>query len=255
MFKLLFALCTILLLATLPLKAQQREAFVKDRYISGKDTLPFRLLYPLHYNKTKHYPVVVFLHGAGARGKDNELQLTSMPAMLADSAARKKYPCFILAPQCAQKDVWVKFPVFPNSLQATAQPTTSARLTLELLQKLQKQLPLDRNRIYITGYSMGGEGTFDFLTRRPNLFAAAVPICSVADTSKAGLISRVPVWAFHGDQDNVNDVKYSRMMIAALKQHGGTPRYTEYPGIKHNCWATAYGTSALYEWLFAQRVR
>ena len=100
---------------------------------------------------------------------------------------------------------------------------------------------------------MGGEGTFDFLTRRPDLFAAAIPICSVSDTGKANLIYKIPLWAFHGDQDDVNNVKYSRLMINALKKLNGNPIYTEYPGIKHNSWSKAYSEPGLFDWLFTQK--
>lgn len=228
--------------------------FIKTVYINGHDSLPYRLLYPANYNPHKKYPLILFLHGAGERGSDNEKQLAVMPKVLTDSLGRKKYACFILAPQCTRNDVWVKFPNFPKILQATDAPTPSARKTFELLDSLMSQLPLDKRRIYITGYSMGGEGTFDFLIRRPGLFAAAAPVCSVSDTSKAKLISKIPIWAFHGDQDDVNDVKYSRMMITCLKKHGSSAKYTEYPGVKHNSWRNAYTEPELFKWMFAQKL-
>lgn len=103
------------------------------------------------------------------------------------------------------------------------------------------------------GYSMGGEGSFDLLTRRPKLFAAAVPICAVADTSQARQIAHIPIWAFHGDQDDVNNVKYTRLMVAELKKYNGKPIYTEYPGGKHNIWTKAYAEPGLFDWLFAQK--
>jgi len=235
------------------INAQQVLPYTKEVYITNKDTLPYRLLYPLHYNKHKRYPIVLFLHGAGQRGIDNEAQLTGVPKALTDSAGREKYSCFILVPQCAKKDVWVKFPHFPESLETTVLPTPSAYATLAQLDLLIKHLPIDKKRVYITGYSMGGEGTFDFLTRRPDLFAAAIPICSVSDTGKANLIYKIPLWAFHGDQDDVNNVKYSRLMINALKKLNGNPIYTEYPGIKHNSWSKAYSEPGLFDWLFTQK--
>ncbi len=234
-------------------KGQQVLPYTKAVYIANNDTLPYRLLYPLRYDKHKKYPIVLFLHGAGQRGTDNEAQLTGVPKGLTDSAGREKYPCFILVPQCAKKDVWVKFPHFPTSLEPTAQPTPSAGAALALLDQLIKQLPIDGKRVYITGYSMGGEGTFDFLTRRPDLFAAAIPICSVSDTAKAKLIYKIPIWAFHGDQDDVNNVIYSRIMINALKAQGGNPVYTEYPRVKHNSQGKAYSEPGLFDWLFAQK--
>jgi predicted peptidase len=221
-------------------KAQQILPYTKSVYRTGKDSLPYRLLYPLRYNKHKRYPIVLFLHGAGQRGTDNEVQLTGVPKALTDSSGREKYPCFILVPQCPKKDVWVKFPHFPESLQTTTLPTPSAQAALGQLELLIGQLPVDRKRVYVIGYSMGGEGAFDFLTRRPDLFAAAIPICSVADTARASLI---------------NDVRYSRLMIDALKKYKGTPIYTEFPGLKHNIGSTAYNEPGLFEWLFSQKRR
>jgi predicted peptidase len=240
-------------LAYQPVKAQQMLAYTKAMYRTGNDSLPYRLLYPLNYNKHKRYPLVMFLHGAGTRGIDNENQLTGVPKALTDTAGREKYPCFILVPQCPKNDVWVKFPQFPKSIQTTEQPTPSAGAALALLDSLMRQLPVDKKRVYITGYSMGGEGTFDFLTRRPKLFAAAMPICAVADTARASLITKIPVWAFHGDQDEVNDVKYTRLMIAALKKYNANAIYTEYPGGKHNIWSQAYSEPGLFDWLFSKK--
>ena len=236
-------------------EAQQILPYAKNVYSTGKDSLPYCLLSPLHYNKHKRYPLVLFLHGAGQRGTDNEVQLTGVPKALTDSSGREKYPCFILVPQCPKNDVWVKFPHFPENIQTTELPTRSAQAVLAALDSLVRQLPVDRTRVYITGYSMGGEGAFDFLTRRPHLFAAAIPISSVSDTAKARLIYQTPVWAFHGDQDNVNDVRYSRLMIDALKKYKGSPIYTEYPGMKHNIWSKAYNEPGLFDWLFSQKRR
>jgi predicted peptidase len=233
--------------------AQSFPEFTRAAFVSGADTMQYRLLYPRNYDKHRHYPLVVFLHGDGERGNDNEKQLYAMPKALTDSVGRIKYPCFILAPQCPNKRLWVYFPHFPESLKAMDEPTFPAKWTFQLIGQLITTLPIDSGRVYITGYSGGGEGTFDFLTRRPHLFAAAVPLCSVSDTAKAGLIHNIPIWAFHGEKDEINDVKYSRMMIAALKTHGGNPKYTEYPGMGHNIIAKAYQEPGLFDWLFLQR--
>jgi predicted peptidase len=248
-----FATAFILTLISWQALTQSVSIFKKEIFVSAADSLPYRLAYPEKYNSKKRYPLVLFLHGAGTRGTDNELQLPGVPAALTNEVGREKFPCFIVAPQCPKTDVWVKFTQFPKSLQATASPTRSAALVLKLIDSLVAHCPVDPRRVYITGYSMGGEGTFDLLTRRLQLFAAAAPICSVADTAKAAAISMIPLWAFHGDQDDVNDVKYTRMMISALKTHGGRPKYTEYPGVKHNSWINAYKEADLLPWLFAQR--
>jgi predicted peptidase len=253
--KIYLVILVFLMMTYLGVEAQQIPPYAKNVYSAGKDSLPYRLLYPLQYSKHKRYPIVLFLHGAGQRGTYNEVQLTGVPKALTDSSGREKYPCFILVPQCPKKDVWVKFPHFPESLQTTTLPTRSAQAALGQLDLLISQLPVDKKRVYVIGYSMGGEGAFDFLTRRPDLFAAAIPICSVADTARASLIYQIPIWAFHGDQDDVNDVRYSRLMIDALKKYKGSPIYTEYPGMKHNIWSKAYNEPGLFEWLFSQKRR
>ncbi|MGN6420885.1 MAG: alpha/beta hydrolase-fold protein [Pseudobacter sp.] len=230
--------------------AQQPGTFIKKQFVLGGDTLPYRLLYPLDYNSDKKYPLVLFLHGAGSWGSDNEKPLKSLPAIFLDSANRRKYPCFILVPQCTKEEPWVRFPDFPKSVATPDTPTTSTKLTLKLIAALKKDFPIRQNKIYITGLSLGGEGTFDFLSRAPRLFAAAIPICGIADTARAKTYQKVRLWAFHGDEDKVNDVKYTRMIIASLKKAGGKPKYTEYKGVKHNSWINAYAEPTLLDWLF-----
>jgi predicted peptidase len=223
----------------------------KLTFILDSDTLPYRFIEPLGTRKKK-YPLIVYLHGSGARGNDNEKPLQRLPAVFTDSVARTKYPCYILVPQCPEKDVWVNFPDFPQSLSATAEPTPSGRMVLQLIRHLIADERIDADRIYLTGYSMGGEGTYDLLSREPELFACGVPLAAVADTSKAGAIKHIPLWAFHGEEDKVNGIQYDQWMIDALRQHGGHPRFTPLPGIGHNCQNEAYTTPGLWQWMFEQ---
>lgn len=218
----------------------------------GNDTLPYRLLYPINYDARNKYPLLVYLHGNGERGNDNQTQLVRVPGALTSDPGRQRYPCFMLVPQCPKKQVWADFPHFPNSLRTSTEPTRPAQLTLSLVDELIDQLAIDTNRVYITGYSGGGEGAFDLLTRRPRLFTAAIPVCSVSDTSRARSIRTIPVWLFHGEADSVNRAEYSRLMVGALRQHGGSPRYTEYPGAGHNIVQRTYAEAGLFEWLFRQ---
>ena len=132
-------------------------------------------------------------------------------------------------------------------------PSTPMRLTLEVLAGLQKEFDLDENRLYITGLSMGGYGTWDVIWRHPKMFAAAVPVCGGGDESKAELIKDIPIWCFHGGADPVVPTDRSRNMIKAIKAAGGTPKYTEYPGVGHNSWDRAYSEPELPKWLFSQK--
>jgi predicted peptidase len=231
--------------------AQPSAVFEKKMYLQQQDTLLYRILYPQHYDSTTRYPLVIFLHGSGARGNDNEAPLKNVPGVFLDTHNRDIFPCFIVVPQCPKRDTWVNFPDFPQSLKATDTPTTATRLVLAFITDLSSSINIDTRRIYLTGYSMGGEGVFDLIYRKPELFAAAVPICAVADTAKAAFIKGNSIWVFHGSDDQVNEVKYSRMMINALRRQGGNPLYTEYPGVGHSCWVKAYQEPDLLPWMFS----
>lgn len=228
-------------------------AFKEELFTNGqKEQLPYRLLYPANYDAAKKYPLVLFLHGAGSQGNDNSRQLAEVPAMLRLAAAGDKYACFVLAPQCPKDDAWALFPEYPLSYTAKEQSRAS-RLSLEIVDSLIQKLSIDRDRIYVTGLSLGGEGTFDIITRRPHFFAAAVPVCGIADHTKAALMKSTPLWIFHGDEDEINSVEYSRAMVKALREEGAPPRYTEYKGVKHDSWTRAYQEPELLEWIFQQR--
>ena len=131
-------------------------------------------------------------------------------------------------------------------------PSESMKLVLELLDKTLKECPVDERRVYVTGLSMGGYGTWDIVQRYPNLFAAAMPMCGGGDPALARTIREVPIWAFHGDSDKAVPVKRSRQMVSALWQCDGNVRYREYPGVGHNCWEAAYSDAAVLDWFFSQ---
>jgi predicted peptidase len=215
--------------------------------------LPYRLLKPLVVEKGKRYPLVVFLHGAGERGTDNEKQLIHGVPQFATEENRKKYPCFLIAPQCPEGKRWVEVDWGADSHKLPKEPSEPARLTLELIHRSMKELPIDPDRVYVTGLSMGGYGTWDLVARRPDLFAAAAPVCGGADEATAATIKHVPVWVFHGAKDTAVKPARSRNMVAALEKAGGKPKYTEYPDVGHNSWDNAYRDPEFYKWLFAQR--
>jgi lysophospholipase L1-like esterase len=127
------------------------------------------------------------------------------------------------------------------------------RLALGALEAIAKEFSVDPNRLYITGLSMGGYGTWDAITRTPQKWAAAVPICGGGDASRIASAKNVPVWAFHGINDQAVPVERTRELIATLKAAGSTPLYSEYPYVAHDSWTFAYGEPELLPWLFAQR--
>ena len=215
--------------------------------------LPYRLLKPDPYDPQKQYPLVLFLHGAGERGTDNDKQLVHGVPAFTSEANRKKYPCFLVAPQCPSGARWVEVDWGAASHTQPKEASEPLRLTLELLESLKKELPVDEKRIYVTGLSMGGYGTWDVIARRPDLFAAAAPVCGGGDEATAERIAKVPVWAFHGAKDTVVKPARSRNMIEALKKAGGSPKYTEYPAEGHGSWGPAYRDPELFRWLFEQK--
>lgn len=219
---------------------------------SGK-TLRYRLLSPQPYDASKKYPLVLFLHGSGERGSDNEAQLIHGVAEFVKPDNRQKYPCFLVAPQCPAGQKWVDVDWSAATHWQPKEPSESASLVLELIPALEKECSIDPKRIYLTGLSMGGYGAWDLLARRPDLFAADVPICGGGDEKQAAKLVKVPIWAFHGDQDTAVPVCRTRNMIAAIKEAGGHPRYTEYPGRGHDSWVPAYKDDAMMKWLFEQK--
>ena len=216
-------------------------------------TLPYRLLKPSAYDAQKKYPLVFFMHGAGERGTNNSAQLLHVVKMFAKPENREKYPCFVVAPQCPAGRKWVEVDWGAATHKQPEKPSTPMALTLELLESLQKEFSIDARRLYVTGLSMGGYGTWDLIARRPEMFAAAVPMCGGGDEAAAPRIAKLPIWNFHGADDQAVKVSRSRNMIEALKKAGGAPRYTEYLAGGHNCWEPAAREPDLLPWLFKQQ--
>ena len=151
---------------------------------------------------------------------------------------RSKYPCFILAPTVSKQGSW---------------KSESMDDVLELVGKLLKKLPIDPGRVYVTGQSMGGGGTYEAMARKPELFAAGVPVCGGNKVENAKKMASIPIWAFHGEKDRVVHVERGREMIEAIRKAGGKPRYSELPGVRHNSWTPAYNNQEMWKWLFSQK--
>lgn len=227
---------------------------------SEGNELNYRILKPVDYDSTKSYPLVLFLHGAGERGSDNYSQLKWGVSHFAEPKMRKKYPAFVLAPQVPEGEYWSTLESVRDttsfSVPMLEEPAEPMRLTIELLEQLQNQFPIDGNRLYVTGISMGGFGTFDLIERYPNMFAAAVPICGGGDATRAFFLKDMPIWVFHGAKDEVVRPEYSRNIVNAIRVAGGSPGYTEYPDEDHvGAWVQAYSNSHLFKWMFSKKLR
>lgn len=218
--------------------------------------LPYRLLAPASVDKGKKYPLVVILHGAGERGTDNKKQLLwfwneKKPSVLTRPEVAAA-GAFVIVPQCPEGKRFVEVPWEKGSYKSPA-ISEPLKLTLALVDSFVKDRPIDRDRVYVVGMSMGGYGAFDAVQRRPDMFAACVSICGAGDPSKAKDVAHVPVWAFHGDADGAVPVAGSREMVAALKKAGAEPKYTEYPKVGHNSWSPAFEEKDFWNWIFAQK--
>jgi predicted peptidase len=233
----------------------QNSLFSYEKHVGkSMDTLFYRLLFP-DYNPERKIPLVVFLHGSGERGHDNEAQLKWGVSEFAHPRLMIQYPAIVVAPQCPDDMRWSNLDedTITGRLSLRPSPSKTMRQVIELIHQLIQDYPIDTNRIYITGLSMGGYGTYDAIMRYPNLFAAAVPVCGAGDPSRAASIAHIPMWIFHGADDISVSPKYSLDMFAALMKAGARPGFTQYPEVGHFSWLGVYSDPLVIAWLFRQR--
>jgi len=183
--------------------------------------------------QARRFPTILFLHGAGERGDDLSLVEVHGPPKLVKT--RPDFPFIVISPQCPAGTWW------------------SVPALDDLLNDVVKKYPIDPDRIYLTGLSMGGFGTWALATEYPDRFAAIVPICGGGDPRDAARLRDLPVWAFHGAKDSVVPLEASQEMVDALRKLGGRVRFTVYPEAGHDSWTAAYASGELYEWLLQQR--
>ncbi len=246
---LLFVIIAILSFASM----DTQNYFTKKVFTNSKNQkLLYNILIPDKSCKKEQYPLVLFLHGAGERGSDNETPILHIKNLFLDKENKKNFPAFVIAPQCPKDQRWVEVSWKLKKHTQPMQVSKPLGLTMELIKSLIEKYPIDTNRIYITGLSMGGFGTWDAISRYPDYFAAAIPICGGGDENNASKIVNTPIWAFHGDNDKAVNVSRTRNMINAMKQQGGNPKYTEYKGVGHLSWVNAYKEPDILKWLFSK---
>ncbi len=241
---------------------------------SASNALPYRLLRPVNglpettvsglrrnaqgrlvdaRGRQVRVPLVVFLHGVGERGYDNERQLLNGVLAFAERETMRRYPCYVLAPQCPPDARWSGADI-RTAVTWNETPTEPMRLLMALIEQLLRDEPdIDPERVYLTGLSMGGAGVFDLLMRRSEWFAAAIPLCGGGDPTQAHRIRNVALWVFHGRLDEVVPPFRSRRIVEALRQHKQPVRYTEYDSLAHAIWHQTYYNPQVMEWLFARR--
>ena len=241
-----FALCIALALAAASANAAPPHLQwcidrTEAREFTGKDGGVFH--YRIAEKKApegQKVPLVILLHGAGERGTDNTMQLY-----------HGAYD--MLKWQVPPNQQWVDVPWESKSHDMPVEPSKSMALQLELLDALLADPAIDRDRVYVTGISMGGYGAWDILCRRPEVFAAVLPVCGGCDVAQAPRIAHVAIWAFHGSGDGTVPVIRARSIMSALWAQGADAHYREYPDVGHNVWTPTYRDTTVLEWFFRQR--
>jgi len=207
---------------------------VPARFDGEAGSLGYLIYLPDDYGKSEQaWPLLLFLHGSGSRGRDLEKVRRGGPAAMIDSG--RPFPMIVVTPQCPENSGW--------------QP----EMLLELLDELGKEFFVNPDHVFVTGYSMGGYGTWALAVADPDRFAAAAPLCGGGDTSRADCLAKLPIWAFHGEQDEAIPLKESQQMVEAIQEAGGDAKLTIFPDTGHGISHLVYNDDKFYEWLIAQK--
>ena len=234
-----------------------QENYLYSSFYHNGNTLPYRYLEPQNIKSNKKYPVVLFLHGAGERGTDNEAQLLHCSGQFLNPDVRDKYPAYVFFPQAPQGAFWS----IPDRLielsqamfAAVGEPSWQLQTIKAMVDSIALLPNVDPRRIYIMGISMGAMATYELCWRYPYLFAAAIPICGGADINRLANAAQIPWRIYHGDADKVVPVTFSRTAYRTLKNAGAKIVYREFAGCTHNSWDPAFNDPDLFPWLFRQK--
>jgi len=236
--------------------SQDYDLFDKELFVFENDTLNYRILRPLNFDPNKQYPVHLFLHGSGERGDDNSSQLIHGGKLFLKKENREKYNSWVIFPQCSKNDRWPSLSSdiwnkpFQNKMD---KPNKSMELVLKLMDVFIEKKEVNKQKIYVSGLSMGGMGTFEILSRRPNMFAAATPICGNGIPELAKLYAeKVSLWIFHGSNDMVVSPIHSLKMATAIIESGGSPKFTLFEDTGHDSWNNAFAKKDFLRWIHSK---
>ena len=213
----------------------------------------YRLVSPEKIEPGRVFPLVLFLHGSGERGSDNQAQLKHGVMAISEGAEKAGRGAYVIAPQCPEGQWWAEADAGWERLADAGGKNPLMDALVALVEETAKVLPVDRGRMYVTGLSMGGFGTFDLLVRSPGVWAAAMPICGGGDPRTVGKFKDVPVRIFHGDVDDAVAPEASRVMAEALQEAGADVELTMYAGVGHDSWTQTYADAGVMGWLFSQK--
>lgn len=232
------------------------KVFKRMVYQDADISIPYGLYIPKNYDCGETYPLLVFLHGAGERGNDNEKQLAVAIQKMFDSVDSPVYDSIVIAPQCPDERQWVMTPWEKGNYSVVDTPESpELEAVCGLIRDIICDYNVDKNRIYVTGISMGGFGTWDMLCRHGNRIAAGMPVCGAGDPSFARKLKNIPIRTFHGSDDGAVPPSGTRKMFASIKKAGGKCiSYTEFDGMGHNVWDNVYEDVDNLKWLFSQNL-
>ncbi|WP_212698518.1 carboxylesterase family protein [Vallitalea pronyensis] len=207
-----------------------------ERKIEKVVQLDYLLYLPQKDDVHKKWPLILFLHGMGERG--NQIEDVKVHGIPKNIQEKKDYSFIIVSPQCPIGEMW----------------STVSDALYYLLQDIKDHYPVDEDRVYLTGLSMGGYGTWDLAMHYPNEFAAIAPVCGgMFDAETVVKLKHMPIWAFHGVKDKVVPISETQRLVDILEACGGNIRFTAYPDLEHDCWTPTYNNPALYEWFLKHK--
>lgn len=235
--------CVAMLLLVSMVRSEDLPAGFLDRSIEDDSGAHGYVVFqPTGEAPADGWPVIMFLHGSGQRGHDNRRQLRVGLGPVVQEHP-EQFPAIVIFPQCDALSVLVGW--MPDG--------ENGKRALAILDRTMQEFPTNPDRVYLTGISMGGIGTWAHAMETPDRWAAIVPICGGGRTGKVDRIAHLPTWCFHGTADLTVPVGFSRTMIRAIQEAGGEPKFTEYRGVGHDSWEQAYAEPELWPWLFEQR--
>ena len=233
------------------LNSQSLDLYEKEIFVYKNDSLNYRILKPLNYDKNKQYPVHLILHGAGERGNDNVSQLIHGGELFLKKENREKYNSWVIFPQASKNDWWGYS--HPYKFNYNVSESKDMSLVLNLMDNFIERKDVDPNKVYVSGLSMGGMGTFVILNLRPEMFAAATPICGDGEPSSvSNFAKKVPVWIFHGSDDKTVHPNESLKMAKSIISSGGSPKITFYENVGHNSWNNAFAEKDFLKWIHSK---